>query len=401
MFKNICIATFAVWKKGERTSINGMIKPLLSYFSPRSKSVDLIDGPHPGSSTVISLFENYKNKIKIKTSKSYASCLLYPFLSLNNNNATHIAFKLRDILATIEFLIRSEKKYDLFIGLESIYTITGILFKKMGIIKTVVYYVSDYSPNRYKNKYFNRLYLLLDRYCCYNADYIWDVSPAMQPARICHGLNPKKSKPVIKVPNALFPEQISYLPQSKIQKNTLVYAGTLTSENGADIAILSMPHILKKFPKAILHIIGGGSNEQKLKKLSQKLKLDKNIVFHGFITDVEKTSALCKKFMIGLAPYRKFKNSIRWYADATKIRLYFGAGLPVITTEVPPLGKDAVKKGAAIIVEDNPLDFAKAIVDILSNQKKYKRLRANAIAYAKNNTWENSYNSALLKMGLD
>ena len=52
----------------------------------------------------------------------------------------------------------------------------------------MVYYVSDYSPDRYRQKWFNDLYLWLDRQAAMHADIIWDVSPAMQPARVKAGL---------------------------------------------------------------------------------------------------------------------------------------------------------------------------------------------------------------------
>ena len=95
------------------------------------------------------------------------------------------------------------------------------------------------------------------------------------------------------------------------------------------------------------------------------------------------------------------EGSIRLYGDATKIRLYLAAGLPVITTKVPPLGQEAAKKGAAIIVDDNKEDLAHSIISIFSNKKVRDSLEANARRFAKNNTWENTYGTALKKMGME
>lgn len=398
----ILIATFSVWNNKGRTSINGMIEPLLSFFQANSENVDLIDGPHPGSSTVITRFDKYdKNGLRKKT-LSLISVLMFPLLKIININGTQILFKLRDFLSVFEFTIRSMTRYDLFIGLESIYTIAGILLKKLGAIKTVVYYVSDYIPNRYQQKWLNYLYLYLDRFCCYNADYIWDVSPAMLEARTKAGLNRKKCAPIILVPNALFPEQISYHPLEKIKPFTLVFAGTFGPENGLPIAILAMKKILNKFPRAKLNILGGGHTPQEeLENLAKKYNVEKSIIFHGFIQDAAKLSNIVKESRLGIAPYMSYPNSARWFGDATKIRLYFGAGLPVITTHVPPLGKEAEKFGAAIVVKDNEEDLANGVIKVFENDNLYRKMRAQAISFARDNTWHNAYSNALGKMRIN
>lgn len=401
MHEKILIATFSLWEK-RRTPINGMVEPMLSFFLPKVETLDLIDGFHPGSSNVITRIQSYKRKKWVLTQTALVSILLYPILKLQNKNATQIVFKIRDFLTVFEWIIRTRRKYDLFIGLESIYTSAGIFLKHLGFIKTVIYYVSDYSPNRYKSKWFNTLYLALDRFCAKNADFIWDVSTAIQKARVKAGLNEKESAPVVLVPNALFPKQIDPLPFSEIIPFSIVYAGTLTHANGSDIAVLAMPEILNIFPKATLHIFGSnGSDQARIKRLIQKNKLEKQVIFHGFIKDAIDITRAINKYQIGVAPYLNIERSHRRYGDATKLRLYAGAGLPIITTDVPPLGRQVVKFGAAIVVKDNPHDLANAVIDLFSNNMKYKAMREKAIDFAKHNTWKNTYRNAFLQMRLD
>lgn len=398
MLSNILIATFSLRINNKRTSINGMIEPMLSFFLPRKYRIDLIDGYHPGSSNVVSVIERYENGKLDCTLKSLTSLLLYPLLHLQNNNATQILFKVRDFFSVLEWGIRSGNKYDLFIGLESVYTLAGIILKKIGIVKTVVYYVSDYSPNRYTG-WFNRLYLELDRICARNADYIWDVSPAMHPARIKEGLNPKKAAPLILVPNALFPKQINPAPVETILPHSLIFAGTLTKSNGPDVAVMAMPEIIKKYKDATLHIFGSNSTDQKrIMDLIQKFNLQKSVIFHGFVKDAVDLTGDIRNYSIGLAPYLDVPGSHRKYGDATKLRLYMGAGIPVVTTNVPPLGKIIAAFGAGIITEDTPKDLAKVVSDLFSNKNKYQSLRKKAIEFAKNNTWENTYKNAFSAM---
>lgn len=399
----ILIATFSPWKDGRRLPTNGMVEPFIHYFSKRYNNFTLIDQPHPGSDIVLPRIEIYKKGKLSKTSKnSFLVKTLYPILIFTNKHKTQITFKLRDFLSVIDYAIFSSKKSDLFIGFESINALAGIIAKKLGKIKKVVYYVSDFSPKRYKTGWFNRLYLWLDKFAVYNADATWNVSPAMPEVRKKMGYNKERMSPQILAPNAFFKNEIKALPLSKTTPYSLIYAGTLGLENGPDIAIKAMPHIIKKFPRATLTIAGSGKSQDEnlIKDLIKRLGLEKNINFVGFVPTNKELFALVRKHSISVAPYKNTSGSVRKYADAVKIRMSIACGLPVVTTQVPPNGKLAQDVGAGIITKDRPKDIAKAIINIFSNSTLYRKMRLNAIKAAKKNTWENTYTNALRKMGL-
>jgi glycosyltransferase involved in cell wall biosynthesis len=398
---SVLFATFSVWKHNKRTPISGSIEPLRDFLVPRIKKFVIIDQLHPGSDDVMPKIEVYThNNLKFKAYKpSWYFSILKPILVLTNKNSTQITFKIRDFLSVLDWAMRDKVKYDYFIGLESINALAGILLRKLGRIDRVIYYVFDYSPDRFRNNFFNKIYLALDRYCAVHADYIWDVSKAMQPARISAGLDPQKSAPVIHVPIGLYPDQIRINPASNIMRHSLVYMGTLGSENGPDIAIQSLGLIKKKFPDAVLHIIGGPQEDiVMLKKLANKINLKESVVFHGIIPKSSDMSKIIRSCEIGLAPYRNIFGSPRFYADSSKIRAYCASGVPTVTTEVPPLGREIAEKGAAIIVKDDSKSFALGISDIFTHQKKYTELRKNAVKLAKHNTWENSFLHAFMQM---
>ena len=396
----IVIATFALWKNGKRTPLNGMIEPLLSFFGKKADLIILIDCPHQTSDDIRPKIEYYKKGVIAK--RATPPFLFPPYFLLKpfTNMQTQPMFKVRDFFMTFFVLLNEKNKPDLFIGLESIFTLAGIILKKLGKVKTVVYYVSDYSPTRYNSKVFNAVYLWLDRVCATHADYIWDVSKAMMTARIKHGLDKKKAAPAIHVPNALFPWQIRYKTVEKLEPYSLAFAGTIGPENGLDLAIEALVIARKTLPSLKLHVFGGGplANEEAIDRLIKRLKLERSVIFHGFIQDLHILSDKVSSCMVGLAPYTSLPWSVRWYADATKMRLYFANGLPVITTPVPPLGKEALEKGCAMVVPDTKEDIAKAIIEMFRHKKIYLKFRENAIAFAKNNTWDNTYKTALSMM---
>lgn len=399
----ILIATFSPWKNGKRSPTNGMVEPLVDYFSKRYSDVYLLDQPHPGSDIVLPRIEIYKNgKFKKLEQSSFIVSALSPILAAQNVSATQISFKLRDFLSVVDTGLKTGKKIDLVIGFESVNALAGIFLRKIGRVKKVVYYVSDFSPKRYKSKLFNNFYLYLDRVAAMNADATWNVSEAMPKARKKLGYNMEKISPQILAPNAFFKDQIKYLPVNKTRPYSIIYAGTLGLENGPDYAISMMPKILKKFPSATLTIAGGGrpEDEKLLKDLIVKLHLEKHIDFVGFVPTNDELYSIVRKHRLLIAPYKAIKESVRWYADAVKIRMSLACGLPVVTTQVPPNGKLAENAGAGVVTKDNPNDLANEVIKIFSNQKQYLKMRESAIAAAKENTWENSYSNALRKMNL-
>ncbi len=396
----VLFVSFSPWQKGRRLPTNGNVEPLIDYLLPKIKKVFLVDQPYPGSDQLMPRYENYEVGSFTLKKASYWVYLLYPFLrAVNYWEGTHISFKVRDFLSVFDCALRNITTYDFFIGLECINTLAGILLRRIGKVRRVIYYVSDYSPDRYPQKWFNSVYLWLDRYCATHADYVWDVSKAIQPARIQAGLHPKKSSPVIHVPNALYEPQIQQAKISLIEPYSLVYLGTLGYQNGPDIAVESIKYISIEYPKVKLHIIGGyGEDLNQLKKFTVRLKLKKYVVFHGFIANRDDISQAIRKYAIALAPYRQIPGSKRFYGDSTKIRTYLAAGLPVITTDVPPLGMEIVAQGAAVLINDSPESVAKAVMKIFSSKSLFLNLRKKAIGVAKENTWEKEFDNAFRKM---
>ncbi len=59
-------------------------------------------------------------------------------------------------------------------------------------------------------------------------------------------------------------------------------------------------------------------------------------------------------------------------------------GIPVVTTLIGIQGMD-VKHGDEIMLADKPEDFAKNIIELISNPVLYNKLSINSINYIKNN----------------
>lgn len=398
--KSILFATFSRWIDGKRLPTNGSIEPFRNFIVPRVKKFVLIDQLVPDSESVMPKYEVYEyGSMKFK---SYPPPQMIRAMSRLfhrvHSSGTSVLFKIRDFLSVVLWGISDNTVFDYCIGLESINAIAGIMLRSLGKVKQVVYYVSDYSPNRYPNKWFNALYLWLDRYAAMHADFIWDVSKAMQKARIAAGLNFKKSAPVIHVANGLFPDQI-ISGTSRKRGHALAYMGTVGPENGPDVAIEALAIVRKKYSDAVLHMIGGKSSDFAwLIPMIKKCNMENTVIHHGFVPKAGDMTKIMRTCMVGLAPYRAILGSPRYYGDAGKIRAYCGAGLPIISSPVPPLGLEVAEQGAAIIAKDDPESLAEAIIKLFSDENLYNRLQIKAIQFAKENTWENQFANAFKEM---
>ena len=398
---SIFFATFSRYEKDKRMPTNGMVEPVLSFFLPKVTRLLLLDQPHLTSDIIDPIIQIYQNEKLVRrfTLSKFWYLPIYFLCKLPSREETRVSYKLRDFFSVLFLGLSQPETYDLFIGLEAVNALAGLVLKKIGKVKKVVYYVSDYSPIRFPNMLFNALYIWLDRFCLLHADYTWDVSLAMLKGRIEAGLPLGDNYRIIHVPNGLFPIQIKSLPINKRTKYDLVYMGILERDMGSDLAIRSLPTVLRRFPKTMLHIIGGPEiHIERMRAIVKKLDIEKFVVFHGIVPDNEKMATIIRNCYIGLAPYRSFPNSKRWYGDAGKIRQYTAAGLPFVTTHVPPLGRYIVKKGAGIMTKDTVKSFSGGILRLLSDDALYEKLSAGAINVSRDNTWENVYTKAFEDM---
>ncbi|MFZ5845315.1 MAG: glycosyltransferase [Patescibacteria group bacterium] len=397
----IFFATFSHYEKGQRLPTNGMVEPMLSFFLPKVKTFLLLDGPHPVSDVVDPVVEAYRDGRLDK--KFLLSPLFYLFAyffcKIPSKAKTRISFKIRDFFSAFFLALMQKEKFDLFIGLEAVYALAGILLRKIGRIKRVVYYVSDYSPTRFGKNLFNTLYIWLDLFCVRHADFTWDVSAAMKEGRLRAGLKPSEATRIIHVPNGLFPAQIDPLPISQRVKDTLVYMGILDPDKGVDLALKALKLVIAKRPQTSLHIIGGTPEGiTRLKQMAVRLGIERSIIFYGFVPPNKKMSSIINRCYLGLTTYSRRRSPENRYGDSGKIRQYLGCGLPIVSTKLQAYTKYVIDQGAGIGTKESVKDFANAILTLLKDDSLYRRCSVVATRLGRANTWENSYTQALFAM---
>jgi glycosyltransferase involved in cell wall biosynthesis len=294
-----------------------------------------------------------------------------------------------DITSNVYWAFKSGIKWDLYIGSNNLNSFSGLVLKKLGIVKKCVFYTVDFVPNRFQNKLLNNFYLWIDKVCVKYCDETWIVSPRMIEGRHTYlKLSKKYDKKQILVPEGVWIERIKKFKFSQIDKNCAVFVGHLVERIGIQEVIKAVPFVVKVNPKFKLIIIGAGEYEKKLKSLVKTLGMRNHVQFTGYIKDHRDVETIIAKCAIGIACYKKDKSSFTFYAEPSKTKVYMGAGLPVVMTDMFYNAKEIENFGAGKIVSYDASSIAVGIMEIITNENSLKTYKEKANEYIKNYDWE-------------
>ena len=281
---------------------------------------------------------------------------------------------------------------EIYFGINPLNGLAGILLKKIGRVKRVIFYSIDFTPERFSSRIINNAYHAIDRFCANSADEVWSVSPEISRGReLLHGNGAFARSRQYIVPIGIWFGRVKRLPISQVKRNQLLFVGHLLEKQGVQLVIQAIPSILTKIPDFRLMIIGGGEFEPHLRNLVATLGLATNVEFTGWVFERPVLDDLMSDSAAAIAPYLCGLSSFTKFADPTKLKDYLSAGLPIIMTDVPFNARELERRGCAVVVEESVSEIAAAVVAILSDHCLLERMRANAVKYIRDFDWENIF----------
>lgn len=189
------------------------------------------------------------------------------------------------------------------------------------------------------------------------------------------GLDLKKFKPSL--PSLQLKKELG------ITDECLLFVGRLVKSKGVEYLIKALPKVNKTFPNAKLLIIGDGPEKDDLKKLADKLKLNKNIIFLG------------NKKNNQLPAFYNLADVLVGPSINEGFGIVFlealACGTPVIASDIGGI-KDIIKEGqAGVMVKPKDCEaLADEIIKLLSNKEKIKKINQTAPEFVKNFNWQNN-----------
>ncbi len=179
-------------------------------------------------------------------------------------------------------------------------------------------------------------------------------------------------------------EGVKISKQKKQNKSVVIgKIARLDPVKGHKILISAMKMVLDKYPNTILECAGRSENIKidDLKQQAKNLGIKKNIVLKSFVEDIPKFISHCDIGVISSTGSEAVSRSALEWLSAKK---------PLIATNVGGMEDIITNKKDAIMVKPNDdKELAKAILDLIENKDKAKKLAENGYKkYSENFTLE-------------
>ena len=281
-------------------------------------------------------------------------------------------------LAIIQTFIKLRRHFEFFIGEGHIYSLVGVLMKKLGLVKRIAYSSGDYFTDV-------KSFRVIDKIVSKEVDVIWCASELMSKQRE-KDLNGIRFAPQVVMPLGIVMRDEAV--QKKIQNaKTVLFMGNIQPHQGIDLMIDSFAEARKAYPNLILEIVGRGPYTESAQQKVSDAGLSSCVVFHGFVDDENKVDEIYKRSLVGMALYHPELSSFTKLSDPGKIKDYLSAGLPVITTNVFPFSKELAESGAGIVVSYEKGSVVDALKRIL-NPNNAEVFRGAALKLANKYLWD-------------
>jgi glycosyltransferase involved in cell wall biosynthesis len=348
--------------------------------------------------------KKYKNVIHITHSfsdavdrKSYfriyeSGKIKSEIISKDYRNFPEPLIYLKELIFTMYHISKLKIIFDQYIGMDGMCSLFGLLLKKIGKTKRVIYWCIDFVPeNRFKQEWKNKIYRIINVFSLKNSDEVWDLSPRMAEAREKFlGIRLSNYKFHKVVPYGIWTKNIKRLSYEEIDPYTIVFMGHLLEKQGVQLVLKALPELIKKFPKVKFKIIGGGAYKHELIKLSKNFKVEQYCQFLGKIENIREVEREISNSIIAVAPYMKSLDTWTYYADPGKIKTYLGCGVPVILTNISWNAAEIQEKKCGIVIEETVESLVNAVTFLL-DKKNNSLYRSNAIKYSESFNYSNIF----------
>lgn len=154
-------------------------------------------------------------------------------------------------------------------------------------------------------------------------------------------------------------------------KNFLLFLGRINEKKGIELLLESFVNVLNKQKNIFLVLAGSGTKEYEktIKKLVAKLKLEKNLIFTGLVTENEKLELLESASVFILTSH----SDVHPIAVQDALTM----SLPVIITEACDY-PEVEEYNAGKIVTEEINEITNAILEIVVDKEKLEEMSKNA-----------------------
>lgn len=171
-------------------------------------------------------------------------------------------------------------------------------------------------------------------------------------------------------------------PPPRSHVPTVVHLGRLRRYKSVDVVLRALVGIRRVLPDTVLEIVGDGSDESRLRKLTHELGLSEAVHFLGYLPRAEIVNLLYRSHLF-LNPSPKEG----WGLTVIEAN---ACGVPVVASRRPGL-VDSVREGETGLLAEygRPEEFAAKALELLTDHPLWRSYSENALRWARSFNWEN------------
>lgn len=183
--------------------------------------------------------------------------------------------------------------------------------------------------------------------------------------------------------NGSYVPKIQNLPPKEKTK-TLIFLGVLNKDKGIEEALKIFSILLNnKIKDYQFWVVGkvGSDYLRSLKSQALRLKLNKKVIFWGFVNEKKKYDLLSRSHLLINPSIREGWGMV--VIEAASV------GTPTAAFNVSGLRDSIINGKTGILSKVHSVEsLAKEIVKLLENEKRYNKLSQNAIIWSRNFSWD-------------
>jgi glycosyltransferase involved in cell wall biosynthesis len=163
-----------------------------------------------------------------------------------------------------------------------------------------------------------------------------------------------------------------------LDRPTLIFIGRVAFEKNIDFLLHVVDKVRQRIPNVLLLIAGEGPSLPHLKKLAEKLHLNNNVIFVGYL---DRNKELLDCYASGDA----FVFASNTETQGLVLLEAMALGVPLVSTAVMGT-KDILAPNKGALVCDESIDeFANGVITLLEDKQLREKLSKEALEYVK--TW--------------
>jgi len=267
-------------------------------------------------------------------------------------------------------VILIRQKFEVYIGVSMFSALFGLLLKKLGVVRFVIYYCLDYYPEPKSFGFHagvNYVFRKIEPFLVKHVDVVWELSSKITAARKKYLQCVPDKK--VDVPVGYSEQIMRCLQMEDRARYDIAFIGSLSENQGLQLAVESMKELQKTFPQLKVHVIGHGTYAETIRKIVTDHDVNNSFIFHGFLSEEKKAYEILSHCAMAIAPYMGGASDNAVFTEPGKPKLFLILGLPVLITDQTQISIEIEKHHAGIRIKYSKHQFIDGVTKILKSDK--------------------------------